>query len=86
MNLFPTPDQVRNNKTARKDVALNYARSLLIAAAHRARGKPFVFAQATFAGTANETTLLAEVVEKGWIHSLVPDHSDGNYYLISPSS
>jgi hypothetical protein len=86
MNQFPTPDQIRKDKTAKKDIALKYARSLLIAAAHRARGKPFVFAQSLFAGSVNETKLLAEVRTSGWTSALVPDHSDGNYYLISPSS
>ncbi len=84
MNSFPTPAEAR--AADKKETNTAYVRRLLIAIALQKCGTAFTFSQKAFKTKKTEAILLAEISSKGWKYDLVPDHSDGNYYLIQPVS
>lgn len=84
MNTFPTPAEAR--AAHKKETNTTYIRRILIAIALQKGGKAFTFSQSAFKTKKTEAKLLAEIESQGWKYDLVPDHSDGNYYLIQPVS
>ncbi|GEM_PF-952917 len=84
MNEFPTPAEARAAK--KKQANTDFVRRILIATAMKKGGTAFTFSQSGFKTKETETKLLAEIKGKGWNYDLVPDHTDGNYYLIQPVS